>query len=866
MNKLLDAYLELDPRDREEFLDNCRRRWPRLSRWFVILAGESRTATSLLTEIPEKLAAQAVQQFERAPLTRLEAGTQLGPWRVIEHVGAGGMGAVYRGERADGAFEMQVAIKLIGSRAPGLVEHLNRECRLLARLDHVAVTRLVDAGLTDVREPFLVMEWVAGADLDDWLKANDCSIEARLRLFDEVAAAVSHAHQRLVVHGDIKPGNIRVRSDGQVKLMDFGVATLLKDTGDDEPRLAAMTPAYAAPEQRRREPPGTRSDIWSLGALLYWLIVGEPPARDDGSPREDELKACPRPWELRAILRKAMAEDPEQRYDSVQSLVDDLIRYREDRPITAISSSRSMQMVKFVRRNKWLVGAVGGVVILLAGAATVSTLLYLQAAAERERAERHAQEIELVARFQEQQLSEIDTSMMGVNLRESLFQEKQRMLEELEVADFQIRESIESLEHLLAGINFTDLALDWLDSNILEGAVDSIGEQFADRPLVRARLLQSVANTKRNLALYERALPLQEEVLEIRRRELGADAPETLESMNRKALLLRSQGQFSESESYARRVLEARRRVLGNDHPDTLHAASNLGVLLSIQGRLAEAEPYYLEALEGRRRVLGPEDPDTLTSISNTGVFLVRKGDLEEAESYMREALELRRRVLGDNDRATLQSINNLAVVLSRQEKLDEAEDFYLEALERSRQVRGNDHPSTLDIVNNVGALLYRKERYAEAEPYIREALEGSRRVLGEFHPSTIGSIHNLGRVSRELGRLAEAEQHGSLALTRAREVMSPGHWQTAMFAVSYARTLAELEEFTRAERLMLEAHEVYVDALGSDHYATIQMMEAFAEIYDAWHQSVPGGGHAESRDRWLARIDAVRSEGEGDE
>lgn len=858
---MLDAYLDLAPEQRESFLSESRRRYPRLSRWFERLARESRTSTSLLSQTPGPIVDEALEQLSAQAAPDLEPGTRLGPWRIIEWVGAGGMGKVYLGERADGAFEMRVAIKLIGSRRPGLAEQLNWECRLLARLDHSAVTRLVDAGVTEDGEPFLVMEWVEGIDLDRWLKSERPDLERRLQVFQEVAGAVSHAHQRLIIHGDIKPGNIRIRHDGQVKLMDFGVAALMTDTDRGSPVVAAMTPAFAAPEQLDREPVTTRSDVWSLGALLFWILQGRQPARNDRQHSVDGLKAYPRGRELTAIIDKACTRDPDQRYDSVQSLAGDIDHYLHDRPLVAAPPGGLLRMFKLARRNKLAFGSVVAVTVALVAGVSISTVLYLQAESERERAERHAGELEQVARFQEEQLEDIDTAMMGVHLRDGIYEQRRSVLAGDGLGQEEIERSLTELEHMLAGVDFTNLALEWLDQNVLQGTIEGIEEQFADQPLVRARLLQSVANTMRNLALYERANPLQDKALEIRTRLLGADAPATMRSIREKGLLLRNQGKLSEAEDYALQALEARQRVLGDDHPDTLESVSDLGVLLGRQGKLAEAEPYYRRALDGRRRVLGDDHADTLTSMSNIGVLLVSKGRLDEAEPFMRQALEGRRRVLGENQRATLMSINNMGVLLRHQEEYVEAESYYREALERSRQVRGEDHPSTLDILNNIGVLLDQQGRYAEARQYYRQAMEGKKRLLGQDNPATLVSIYNLGRVLREEGSLAEAEQLGREALERSRELLAPGHWHTAVFAAGYAKTLAALGRFPEAEALMLEAYGIFMEVLGEGHSRTIELMEDFAGIYAAWHAAAPGQGHDQSQAQWRARVNAVKQE-----
>ena len=864
LDRLLDTYLELSPDERSAFLAQCQRRYPRLSRWFLPLARESRTTTCLLTETPDSIAEQVLDRIDAPESPELEPGTRLGPWRIAEPVGAGGMGKVYRGERADGAFEMEVAIKLIASRRPALSEQLARESRLLARLDHPAITRLMDAGLTDEGEPYLVMEWVEGSNLDRWMAQSRPSVEQRLNVFREVAEAVSHAHQRLVVHGDIKPANIRIRNDGQVKLMDFGVAFLLSDAGTGEaPQLVAMTPAFAAPEQLAGESITTRSDIWSLGALLHAMLAGSPYGHERGTGARDRLDEVSRGDELRAIIQHACEARAEGRYASVQSLLDDVLRFTRDEPLLASPPGRLQRGRKFLRRNKLPLAALGALMAALTAGAAISTALYLEAESERQRAERHASELELVARFQEEQLAEIDTALMGVSLREGLFGKQREWLGGQGQSGEELERSLAELEETLSGINFSNLALGWLEDNVLTGTVSGIEAQFGDQPLVRARLLQSVANTMRNLAIYDRAWELQEQALDIYQEELSADHPRTLSSLSNAGRLLRSQGKLEAAEDYERRALRGRRRVLGDDHPDTLESVSNLGVLVRRQGRLAEAEPYYREALDGRLRALGDDDPDTLASMSNLGVLLVAMGRLDEAEDWMLRALDGRRAVLGNDDRSTLQSLNNMGVLLRNQERYAEAEEYYREALARSRRVRGDHHPSTLDIINNLGVVLDRQERLEEAAVYYRESLEGTRATLGDDHPATLASRYNMARVLREKGRIEEAQALGREVLDKARVLLPAGHWHMAVFQAGYGKTLSVMGRHADAEPYLLDAHETFIETLGAEHARTIELMEDMVEFYTAWHQEAPGDGHDRRRDAWRGRLDAMHDSGE---
>jgi len=458
LDRLLERYLELEHDERPAFVDRVRSQWPRLAHWFVPLAEESRTTTSLLSHWPAPIAEELIDEKLHRETPVMEPGTRLGPWRITEYVDAGGMGKVYRGERADGAFEKHVAIKLIGSLRPGLADQLRQESHLLARLDHPTVTRLIDAGLTDSDEPYLVMEWVEGSDLEDWLKANEVGLDQRLELFLDVARAVAHAHQRLIVHGDIKPGNIRVTLDGRVKLLDFGVARLLEDDAAAG-RTAALTPAFASPEQREGGALTTRSDVWSLGTLLYWMLTDrildrqQPPAEQVSLPA-----ALTRKREVEAIIIKACARHPEDRYQSAEALINDLQRYLARQPVDAVPATRGYLLGLFIGRNRMALAAASAVLLLL-----VAGIVGVAWQAEQTRHE--------ALRAQ----AEADRARAAAERTAA-------------VRDFLIDMIAESSPYVSPGETPTV-------RDILERARDSVGDELAEQPDLAAEILGVIGNS-----------------------------------------------------------------------------------------------------------------------------------------------------------------------------------------------------------------------------------------------------------------------------------------------------------------------------------------------------------------------------------
>lgn len=344
------------------------------------LAGQD-ADEALRREVLALLAADAAEdkvpgvlQYAAAAGTAAAPGADslVGPWRLLRELGAGGMGTVFLAERADGAYQRTVAIKFlngIASRDAG--ERMRRERQILADLDHPGIARLLDGGSTPEGQPYLVMEYVEGADLASAGRA--LGLEDRLRLLQKVAQAVHYAHQRLVVHRDLKPANILVREDGRPVLLDFGIARLA-DAGEADGQTqtrAWYTPGYASPEQRRGGPVGTASDIYALGQILAELLSGRfvPPAPDGtvALPSARGLRglARRRMRELDALVQHACAPAVEQRYPSAAALADDIDRWFQHKPLRAAPARPWYRISTFLRRQRWTVAAALAAVLAL---------------------------------------------------------------------------------------------------------------------------------------------------------------------------------------------------------------------------------------------------------------------------------------------------------------------------------------------------------------------------------------------------------------------------------------------------------------------------------------------------------------------
>jgi len=718
----------------------------------------------------------------------------IGRYRIVRLLGEGGMGTVYEAEQEDPRRVVALKVIKLGLATPDRLRRFRQESQALARLQHPGIAQIYESNTADTGfgpQPFFAMEFIRGLPLKQYAEVHQLNTRQKLTLMVKICEAVQHAHQRGLIHRDLKPGNILVDETGQPKILDFGVARVTEadaQEGDSQPTMLTGlgqlvgTLAYMSPEQVLGDPleVDTRSDVYALGVILYELLAERLPYQVNHRQlpeavhtiREEEpasLSSIGHNYrgDIETLVRKALEKDKTRRYTSAADMGADIQRYLNDEPITARPPSASYQLQKFARRHRGLMAGLAAVFVVLLGGVVVSTLMAV-------RASRAEAEARAVSDFlQNDLLAEASASTQaGPNAKPD---------PHLEVR------------------------------TALDRAAARIPGKFEKQPLVEASIRQTIGETYADLGLFSEAQQQEERALAIRRPILGEAHPDTLESMDRLAILYRLEGKYAAAEPLRQKFLEVRRRELGEFHPDTLDAMTNLALLYRYEGKLGLAEPLYVKAVEGLHRLNGPENRQTVLTKANLAQLYGDEAKYAQAEQLFREALEAAPRVLGEEHPDTLTLMNNLAMVYQDEGKFAQAESLQRKALEGESRVLGVEHPSTLMDLGNLAKLYRNQGKYAEAEALFNRVLNTQRRVLGEDQPVTMTTTALLGSLEGHEGKYADAEQLLTRALEGQRRVLGNEHRSTLNSLVWLGQVRLQQHKYAQAEANFREALNTYV-------------------------------------------------------
>ncbi|MDG2030998.1 MAG: tetratricopeptide repeat protein [Phycisphaerales bacterium] len=817
---------------------------------------------------------------------------QVADFRINEILGSGGMGDVYLAEQLNP--HRKVALKVIRS-AIATAESLKRfevEAHTLARLSHPGIAQVYSAGV-DSHEgraiPFFAMEYIADAmELTEWADERALNQVQRLRLFQTVCEAVSHGHQRGVMHLDLKPGNILVNAEGQPKVIDFGVAQMEeKEKGVAHRRQIVGTLQYMPPEQVRGDADMDIScDVYALGVVLYQLLTGELPYEIDTTSiraaTTSVLEArIPSILEIRpdlgldldAIIAKALAKSPDDRYRSASELGEDIRRYLEDEPISARKQTTGESVRRFMRRHRAATFSIITVaVVVLVGLIAISIFAYRteQARSEEhrqrqladlalERANAERKRLFKITQFQSAMIKNIEPVDMGDGLRKAWISSLEDRLLREGASEEAIDQAIAEQETFLNQFNHTDIAVGLIDNHILRQALKDAPQWFEGEPSLEADLREIVADAYEQIGLYSEAAPEYEHALQIRTDLFGDAHERTLESVSDLGQLRLSQGQFKESRALLETALTGRRALLGKEDPETIGSMQNLGMALYRQGEVEEAEVIWSEALELSRRVNEAEDPVTATLASNLGVLYLEMNRLEDARILLEQDLTNSERLHGPTHPDTLDAKLNLGVLAMKMGDVEGAASLYSETLAGSRKSMGERHPRTLLAMVNLGALRLQQGRMDEAVELLRTAYLVRQEELGDSHPDTFQSLQFLAEAYLVSGDMVTATPYVTTLSAEFVTRYGAADPRSVTWQFRKGLVLFSAERYAKAEVIFLALRKICTESPGLQQDPTCGILpNILFDLYTRWHEQETEAGHDASAERWLKIRDGV--------
>ncbi|PEN13153.1 hypothetical protein CRI94_10930 [Longibacter salinarum] len=711
----------------------------------------------------------------------------VGRYRLLEEIGAGGMGVVYRAERADGAFERPVAVKLLRRRivSPDTETRFRTERQVLASLDHPHIAGLIDGGVTEDGRPYLVMEFVDGTPITDYADDNALTMSERVDLLTQVITAVYAAHQNLIVHRDLKPSNVLVtetETGPRVKLLDFGIAKIL---GGDLPVTrpvtqtgrALMTPAYAAPEQITEREISTATDTYQLGVLAYELFTGTPPfGQGDKSRGQVDKEILETPPEapssrgaatggdahrlkgdLDTIVLKALRKEPDRRYASPDAMRRDLQRYQDAEPIEARPATWGYRTRKFVRRNRW--GVATGVAVICLALAFASVIVQ-----ERNAAQRQAEKAEQVSAFLVRLFEAADPNLAPgdtVSVR-MLLERGQKRLETL------------------------------------------------DDPSVKGQMAHVLGQTYRRLGEFEKARALLQTSVRLRTRLRGDDHPATLKSMSALGLLERDQGRYEAADTLMERVVAGRRAVRGRSDSTVVQALMFHGFILRKLGDTPAAEQRLRTALRAHRSRQDTANILTAELLFNLAALLKTQGKIDEALPVQRRSFHLVDSLTDGPHPGRIANLNNLAILQAKRGAYPAAESLYIRLLDEGTALYGRDHPRRARWMSNLGSLYTNQFEYKSADSLLLRALDMEKQTRDGPHPQTALILHNLAVNAHQQGDLARARRRFAEALEMMQVVHDAPDQRIARLQAEYGSTLLHLGRLSDAEGVLTQSRDAF--------------------------------------------------------
>lgn len=738
-------------------------------------------------------------------------GRRLGPWQIIAEHARGGMSRVFLAERADQSYTQRTVVKIMHVQLLGEEAALRfrQETQLLANFKHPSIARLLDAGTTEESLPYLVMEYVEGETIDAYCQKHSLSLRQRIALFSQVCDAVDYAHRNLIVHCDLKPGNILITEDGTVKLLDFGIATQISVDAKDQMAEGAIafTMGFAAPEQLTGGAISVATDIYSLGNILYRLLTDASPY-NEAPERQSDLRDAiiggnvvraealnkSLRGDLEAILSKSMHLDPSMRYPDVRALSDDLRSYLTSHPISVRRHDLGYRMLQFSRRHRWALGAsvAGAMGAVVAGHLYISNIVEARNTAETALRDAEAASTFLASLFSEAnpQKSKGET-LTAEGLLDSASEE---------ISKTAMTPSRRARLLLTIAASYTNLGKPQTALPLLAQAVSALDSVGSGNDILRAQVMIASSEAHRLSGDAGMAEADVKEALALLGEPDAEDSDTRIDALTRLGVILFDQR--TRNDEAAGALGEALRLHRASGRSEDSALADILGNLGIIRDRLHEfdkAEPLLREAIKVSYHTDGPNHPNTIIRIGNLGLMLTRVGRFEEAEIYLRDARTLAAEVWPADHLQISYFSRAHAFVLGRLGNLDEGLAEYREACESVMRHAGPDSLALVACHGGLATVLIDRNEYSAAGSLLSGALEVAL-AKGE------AGLYQAGRIRTNIGRLRLAEGKASEALAVLSQAepsypyLNPGDLFEARLLLAQANSM--LGQYAAAEAL----------------------------------------------------------------
>jgi serine/threonine protein kinase len=798
-------------------------------------------------------------------------GEQIGSYKITDLISHGGMGSVYQAERTDESFEHRVAIKIIrrGMDTPSNIARFKQEQQILAGLQHPNIGRLYDGGVTEDGLPYLVMEYIDGQPIDEYCNQQRLPIAQRLALFQTVCDAVQYAHNNLIVHRDLKPDNILITNDGQVKILDFGIAKLMDPALQTDslyrtqPGAKILTLAYAAPEQLNATPITTGTDIYALGVILYKLLIGVPPySLEDRSAEESEaiIKDQVPPklqarfnqlsnraqqdyahqrntkadvlkkevaGDLEVILAKVLRKRAEERYVSVEQFSEDLKRYKRNLPIEARKGGFRYHTGKFIRRNRTPIAVAALFLFTLTGLTAFYTY---RIRAERNQAQLEAEKSQQMSRFLINLFDSANPEMR--NYSGSDVTAKQILLAGIDRLDNELSDQppvyidlMQSVGDALGNLNQYEES-DKAFTKAYQKSIDYYGKQHIETSKILAgrAVERRTGDLNKSLEDIRNALAISEHI---------PDA-QPIDLANQHSIL-------ATSLAFTRKYKEAEKEYLIADslythsgNANSLYRYNTLDDLSEVQVKLAkfdQAEANMNKVLDFYSSYYDRPHINMAAINYSLGSLAARKGEFEKSNELIRKALQIRTELTGTESSAVAIYYNQLSLNLIDTGDLEQAKIYAQKSLDIEAKVSGEQSYRYANALNTLGLTNYKLKNYETAIDQYQRSLEIKKGILDPESPSMAVSYYNFASVLQEQGKLRQAKSYFEQVVAIDRNSLGANHPEVGVDMNRLATVLTDLGEYEEAENLFQKTSLIFQEKLPKNHHRRAEHLTDYAKL-----------------------------------